>query len=319
MRRIGAHVRTSGGLVRAAERATAIGADCAQIFVGSPQTWARPSLDVEEVAAFHQQLAARDIAPIFVHAPYLINLASNRAEVRSSSRRMLTWQLIAAGQIGALGLVVHVGSGDDGAFGRVADGLRAALHESAAAGGTAALILENDAGSGQRIGRGLTQLGALIDAAGGDDRLRLCFDTAHALAAGYELRTPAGVAAVLAELSEEIGLSRLALFHVNDSKVELGRNVDRHENLGRGKIGLAAFTALLAEPRLAEVPLVLEVPGYAGEGPDAPSVALLRLVAGNRLAELPAWRTEHFAGEAADEPAGGATKATAEQTELGPE
>jgi len=299
--RIGAHVSAAGGPERAVRRASEIGAECLQIFVGSPQTWAQPRLALEDVTAFRAALVEADLHPLFVHAPYLANLASARPEVRSASRRALGHQLAWADRLGAVGVVVHVGSGGasarsappagaqgadicEDAFDLAAAGLEAVLRGHA---GRAALILENDAGSGRRIGRSFAELGQLIRALGGDERLLVCLDTAHALAAGYEIRTPGGLDEALTELDSHVGLRRLALVHANDSKVDLGANVDRHENVGRGKIGLVAFARILAHPALRELPFVLEVPGYDGEGPDRANVDVLRWLAGRPLRPRP--------------------------------
>ena len=295
MGRIGAHVSTEGGPERAIDRALAIGAECLQIFVGAPQNWASPRIPEEGVAAFRAGLAENGLGPLFIHAPYLVNLASLRPEVRGMSRRALGEQLAWADRLGALGVVVHVGSGGDDAFDLAASGLEVVLRTHT---GKAALILENDAGSGRRIGARLADLGGLIRTLG-DERLLVCFDTAHGLAAGYEVRTATGLDEAISELDAEVGLDRLALVHANDSKVDLGRNVDRHENIGRGKIGVEAFARLLAHPALRPKPFVLEVPGYAGEGPDRANVALLRLLAEGRLDDVPRWEEEHLPRHAA--------------------
>jgi deoxyribonuclease IV len=295
MGRIGAHVSASGGPAEAARRARELGLECLQLFVGSPQTWAAPRLTDDEVARGAAAFADGDLRPVFVHAPYLINLASARPEVRAASRRTLVEQLRWADRIGASGVVVHVGSGgpdSTDAFDLVVEGLRHALdgHD-----GGAALILENDAGSGHRIGATFGELGGLIDALDGDARLRVCLDTAHALASGYELRTDEGLAAAVAEIEDSFGAGRLALLHTNDSKTDLGSHVDRHENLGRGKLGAAAFARILTHPALRDLPFVLEVPGYAGNGPDARNVAALRLLATGDIAGFDALDLESTA------------------------
>ncbi len=284
MGKIGAHVSCSGGLTSAVEKALEIGAECLQIFVGAPQNWASPKIPDDEVAAFRAAMDAASLKPLFVHAPYLINLASLRPDVRGASRRALVEQLEWADKIGALGVVVHVGSGGEDAMEKATSGLREVLSRHA---GAAWLILENDAGSGNRIGRTFAQIGQLIRETGADERVRVCLDTAHSLAAGYEIRTPEGLGATVEEIQREIGLSRLALVHTNDSKVDLGRNVDRHDNIGRGTIGLEAFARILAYPSLRDLPFVLEVPGYDGEGPDAPNVEALTQLRAGEIPILP--------------------------------
>lgn len=291
MGRIGAHVSASGGLARAVTRACDLGIDCMQVFVGSPQTWASPRMPDQDVTAFLTAARQSGVHPVFVHAPYLVNPASLRADVRAASARALVEQLRWSDRIAASGVVVHVGSGGEDAFDRAVEGLADVLrrHE-----GTSSLILENDAGSGNRIGRAFGELGRMIEALDSASRLRVCVDTAHSLAAGYEIRTEEGLAAALAELDSTVGLSRLALVHVNDSKVDLGRNVDRHENLGQGKIGVEALARIVRHPALVDKPLILEVPGYDGEGPDKPNVELLRLLVDGRLEDVPEWRERYL-------------------------
>jgi deoxyribonuclease-4 len=257
-----------------------------------------------EIDLFRAALDTAALHPLFVHAPYLVNLASLRPEVRGASRRTLVDQLGWADRLGALGVVVHVGSGGEDAFEKAIGGLREVLERHV---GAAWLILENDAGSGHRIGRTFAELGALIRESGGDERVRVCLDTAHSLAAGYEVRTSDGLESAVDEVEREIGLSRLALIHANDSKVDLGRNVDRHENIGRGKIGLEAFARILAYPRLRHLPCVLEVPGYDGEGPDAPNVEALKCLAMGQIPDLP----PEAGGEAAEPRRRGGKRSTA--------
>ena len=282
MGRVGAHVSAGSGLLAALERATNLGLECLQVFVGQPQRWSRALPDEATAATFRATAASSNLYPVLVHAPYLVNLASLRPDVRTLSVHTLVGQLAAADAIGALGVVVHVGSGGDDAMEQAIAGLQRVLDQHT---GDAWLILENDAGSGRRIGRDFAELGALLRAVANDPRLRFCLDTAHCLAAGYELRTPEGLHATAAALIDAVGVDRLASLHVNDSKVDLGRNVDRHANLGQGKIGLDAFGSVLTHPAFASLPAILEVPGYADAGPDRPNVELLRLLTFGRVSD----------------------------------
>jgi len=271
---LGAHLSTGHGLATALERARAMGADCLQIFVGSPQTWAAPSFGPAALAAWWATRALVP-GPVFVHAPYLVNLGSDREEVRRRSVRALVEQLHWAERLGGVGVVVHPGAGDGDVAGRVIAGLRAVLAQYP---GPARLILENDAGQGRRIGRRFRELADLLHALD-DPRLALCWDTCHAFAVGYDLRRPEGIAAVLEEIAGTVGLERLLLIHANDSKHPLGANRDRHENIGLGQIGEEGFRLLLQQPQLAHLPVILEVPGLAGEGPDVANLAALRFLA----------------------------------------
>jgi deoxyribonuclease-4 len=223
-------------------------------------------------------MAATGLGPLFVHAPYLINLASTRPDLRAKSIAALRSQLQWADRIGAVGVVVHVGSGDDDPLSAAAAALAEVLDGLP---GQSLLLLENDAGAGHRIGRTLTEIGDLIARNGGSARIGVTLDTCHLLGSGYDIRTAEGLEAMLAEADRAFGLGRIRLVHANDSKAELGSNKDRHENIGLGYIGEEAFARILHHPAFANVPFVLEVPGFAGDGPDAENLAILR-----RLAEM---------------------------------
>lgn len=269
----GAHVKVSKGLPSCIDRAQDLGAECLQIFVGAPQQWKDASYPDDQVAALRAAIEGQQVGPVFIHAPYLINLASPKPQLRGMSRQALERQLAWSDRIGAVGIVVHVGSGDEDALEVASESLNKLL---AAHSGTSAIILENDAGAGRRIGRTFDQIGELIRRADGDSRLKMCLDTAHTLASGYEIRTADGLEAVLDEIDREVGLDRVALVHANDSKVDINTHKDRHENIGEGFIGLEAFGRIIRHPGLADKPFVLEVPGMLGEGPDLENLARLR-------------------------------------------
>jgi apurinic endonuclease APN1 len=153
-----------------------------------------------------------------------------------------------------------------------------ALEEVLAGGTRTSLLLENSAGSGELLGSRFAQIGLLVDRLGRDTRLGLCMDTAHTFASGYDLRDKDGIGRALHEIDASVGLDRLRLVHANDSKVGLNSFVDRHENIGKGLLGEVAFEQMLAEPALAELPWVLEVPGYEDKGPDLPNVVALKRI-----------------------------------------
>ena len=270
---IGAHVKVANGLPTCVERAVELGAECLQIFVGAPQQWKDAVYPDDQVARLRAAIEAKEVGPVFIHAPYLINLASPKPQLRAMSRQALERQLAWSDRIGAVGVVVHVGSGDEDTLEVASDSLNRLL---AAHPGESAIILENDAGAGRRIGRTLDQIGELIRWADGDERLRVCLDTAHTLASGYEIRTAEGLEAVLAEFEREIGFDRLALVHANDSKVDINTHKDRHENIGDGFIGAEAFARIVRHPRFATTPFILEVPGLLGQGPDRENLTRLR-------------------------------------------
>jgi deoxyribonuclease-4 len=277
---IGAHVSTAGGLSTCVGRAQALGAECMQIFLSTPQRWQPPRHSDEEVEEYKRLLAETEISPVFAHAAYLINLAATDPGIRQRSVDNLSASLGWADRVGVAGLVVHVGSGlaqpVEEAEVQAAEALRQVLLTDS----RCVLLLENSAGSGKTLGARFAQIGALFDRLGRDPRLGLCVDTAHTFASGYDLRSDDGIAQAVDEIERSIGLDRLRLIHGNDSKVGLGSAVDRHENIGKGLLGEEAFAKMLAHPALRDVPWVLEVPGYDDKGPDKPNLDALKRLAG---------------------------------------
>lgn len=276
---LGAHVSTAGGLSTAVGRAQAIGAECIQVFLCAPQQWKEPNHAVEEIQRFTDLACGAGIGPNFAHAIYLINLASADETIRARSVQALRACADWGGRCGLEGVVVHIGSAKGQSLEDAENGLVRALAEVFDSDGGARVLLENSAGSGETLGSRLEQVGWILRE-GADERLGVCLDTAHAFASGYDLRTPDGVAELLDDFDRHIGLDRLGLVHANDSKAPLGSARDRHENIGQGELGEHAFELLLAEPALTKVPWVLEVPGYAKEGPDRENVDALKRLAG---------------------------------------
>ena len=273
--KIGAHVGASGGLTTAFERAAAIGAETIQIFGAPPQMWRRRKIRPDECEAFRAAMAETGIEPVFLHGPYLINLATEKPEQLTKSTDALSEDLRLASAIGAKGVIFHVGSHKGVGFAKrlpqIKKALKQVLKETP---DDAWIILENSAGQGGSVGSKLEELAAII-AAVGSDRLKVCLDTEHAYAAGYNLADSDALEETMAQFDREIGLSRLVAVHANDSKIELGGGVDRHDNIGEGHIGRAGFEVIMAHPAFREVPFLLEVPGFEKEGPDKPNVDIL--------------------------------------------
>jgi deoxyribonuclease IV len=275
---IGAHVRGGGKLVPSLEAGVEIGATSIQVFVQSPRMW-KPTQYAPEVLASYREAAAAhpSVTHTFAHATYLINLASADAELYEKSVAALTHNLSVARGMGAAGVVLHIGShkggGFDDALERVSAGLRRALDGAteAPAGVDCPILIENAAGAGGTVGRDLAEIEAIITALNGDQRLGLCVDTQHLWASGVNYASLDGTAAVLAEIDARVGLERLRCLHLNDSKVELGANRDRHANLGEGTIGFGGLEPLVGHPSVRDLPLLLEVPGE-GDGPRASDV-----------------------------------------------
>ncbi|HYM14935.1 MAG TPA: deoxyribonuclease IV [Dehalococcoidia bacterium] len=274
--KIGAHVSTAGGIATAFERAAAIGAECVQIFESAPQQWGTARLDDAQVQEFRDRMAESGIGPVFIHGKYLMNLASADAKIFKTSASTLRSSLLIAGRIGAAGVIFHTGShkglGLDAVFEQVCKTAQEILADTPA---ETLLIFENSAGQGGTIGSQFADLGRILKSID-NPRARICIDTCHAFAAGYDLSNAAGVAATMIELEREVGAKNVAAVHCNDSKTPLGAGRDLHENIGEGHIGRAGFEAIVAHPAFADVPFLLEVPGYkldgAAKGPDKPNI-----------------------------------------------
>jgi len=277
---IGAHVSTRGGILSAFDRAQAIGAEAVQIHATAPQSWRQLELTAETAAEFRARMAATGLGAFFLHAVYLINLATASPDLLARSEVSLQHYLELANRLGARGVIFHPGSHKGRGFDQVLEQMGGAMRRALeAAPGPSLLLIENSAGAGDNIGSSFAQIRRLMEAVD-SERVGLCLDTAHAFTAGYDLGSPEGLAAMTGELEREIGSARLGAVHANDSKAPLGSNRDRHENIGDGFIGAEAFRRLLAEPRLTGAPWLLEVPGLEGKGPDRVNVERLRQLAG---------------------------------------
>jgi len=291
-------------MVRAVERAAAIGADALQVFIDNPTAWKRRAKPPPELPAFRERLAALGIGPIAVHASYLVNLAGPAEDLFERSVALLAHELALAPDYGARFVNVHIGShkgaGVEAGVARVADGVARVLagipggvETPVGSSDALLLVLENSAGSGDGIGATLEELEAIFEAVAAlgvpADRLGLCLDTAHLWGAGYDMATAEGVDELVEALAARIGLERLVMIHLNDSKATRGSRLDRHEHLGAGEVGEGAGLArLLTHPALAHVAYFLETPGM-DQGYDAVNVARARsLAAGLPLDPLPA-------------------------------
>jgi deoxyribonuclease-4 len=301
------------GLIRVAERASHIGASALQIFSDNPTAWKRRAETPPEAAAFRQRLTELDIGPVSIHAAYLVNLAGPDDDLFGKSVAMMSHELEHAHEFGASFVNVHVGShrgsGLDAGVRRLIDGLervvggtsvwsaaaadpgRSGLPSNPSEPGAALVVLENSSGGGFAVGAKIEELAMVLDAAaarGFGHRLGFCLDAAHLWGAGYDVSTPEGVDGVLATFDRLIGLSRLAMVHLNDSDSGLGSRHDRHAHLGEGQIGRDGLAHLLCHPGLDHVAYYLETPRME-DGFDAVNVARLGdLAAGRALTPGPA-------------------------------
>jgi deoxyribonuclease IV len=294
-RRLGAHLPVKAGLVQAADRAGEIGASAMQIFGDNPTAWRRKEGHSPQLPDFRRRVDELDIAPIAIHASYLINLAGPDPGFFTRSVEILAHELRVAPAYGARFVNVHTGSHKEAGlpYGveRVADGVKRVLDDVEAGADAALLVLENSAGGGAAIGTTIEELEAIAEAveARGVPRRRLafCVDTAHAWAAGYRFSEPDETDAFLAEWERRIGLERLVMMHLNDSKSDLGSRLDRHEHVGAGRIGERGMAHILRHPLLAHVATYVETPGM-DEGYDAINVRRAHdLTAGRPLEPLP--------------------------------
>lgn len=270
----------------AARRARQIGATALQTFSDNPTAWRRRPEAPKDAAAFIAFCRAHGIGPVAIHASYLINLAGTIEPFARQSREGLRHEVQRAPSYGASLVNTHIGShrgeGPDAGLGQIASVVRDVLGDTPAG---VRLVLENSAGGGDTLGSRIEELAVILDAVGGPaEQLAFCLDTAHLWGAGYDLSTPEGAASVLDRFDELIGLDRLPLIHLNDSKSLLGSRSDRHEHIGAGRIGAAGLAALLRDPRLpGRTALVMETPGEE-QGYDAVNMRRSWLLYGGALA-----------------------------------
>ena len=274
--RVGAHVSTAGGLDKAVDRAVQLGAEAIQCFCSSPQGWAFKPIPEEQTTAFRQKSEAAGIGPAFLHGIYLINFGTPNQENLVKGIQSLTNYMHVASAMGGAGVIFHAGShkgaGYDGIFQQTVDSYKEVLANSPQ---DVWLIIENSAGMGNHIGSKFEEIGRIMQAVD-DPRVKVCLDTQHTFAAGYDVATPEGVGKAMDEFDREIGLVNLVAVHANDSKTLFASGVDRHENLGQGHMGLSAFVAIMSHHAFRDVPFLLEVPGIEGKGPDKENMDVLR-------------------------------------------
>ena len=276
--KIGAHVSTAGGISNAVGRAKEIGCETIQIFGSSPQTWAFRPVPGEQIEMFKQGLADAGIGPVFLHAIYLINLGTPNGDSLKKGIDSLIKYMDLAADIGAAGVIFHPGShggrGYEAVLPQTVDAIKSVLDASPDG---PCLAVENMAGMGQHIGAKFDELGGILKAVD-SPRLKICLDTQHAFAAGYDLTNPHGIKAMLDELDAGPGSANVVAVHANDSKRVCGSGVDRHDNIGDGFIGEEGFAAIMGDPAFAEVPFFLEVPGFEGKGPDQRNIDILKKI-----------------------------------------
>lgn len=259
---IGAHMSIAGGIHTALERGMKIGCSTIQLFVKNNTRWSAKPLTEDEVKSYRALEAESKIQPILTHSSYLINLCAKDPVVLRKSQRAFKEELDRCERLGIPYFVFHPGShtgrGEKEAIQRIADSLNF-IHEKTP-GYRVLSVLEGTAGQGTAVGYRFEQLRQIIDAVEMKERMGVCLDTCHLFAAGYDIRTERGYEATIDEFDSIVGLQRLVAFHVNDSKRKLGSRVDRHEHIGKGRIGNLAFRLLMNDPRFVSIPKILETP-----------------------------------------------------------
>jgi deoxyribonuclease-4 len=279
---VGAHMSSAGGLVRAVERAVAVGCRTLQVFTKNSNQWAGKPIDRVEGKAFALAAKKAAIAPLTAHAAYLINLASADAAIRERSVGALADEIARCDAAKIPYLVLHPGShggdGEETGLDRVARGLDEAFRRAPRS--TAVVLLETAAGQGACLGHTLDQLAVVRSHSGMKKRIAVCLDTCHLHAAGYDLVSKAGWRKLMDEVAGTVGIERVKAIHANDSKKGIGCRVDRHERIGLGAIGERGFANLMTEPLFESVPKILETPKNEDGSWDREGLAALRRLAG---------------------------------------
>jgi deoxyribonuclease-4 len=263
---LGAHMSIAGGVHLALERGLSIGCNAVQLFAKSSNQWRARPLTEEEIDAFRELKLRFDPRFILAHTSYLLNLASPDGTLLARSRKSFIEEMRRCDVLGIPSIVLHPGShrgsGEEEGIRTIADSLNLALYQTENSDCT--ILLETTAGQGNSIGHTFEHLAAIIELVDISDRVGVCFDTCHAFAAGYDLRTERAYSRTFRDFERIIGLERLRAFHLNDSLKGLGNRVDRHAHIGKGELGRKAFALLLNDHAFRDRPMVLETP----KGPD---------------------------------------------------
>jgi len=276
--KFGAHMPTSGGLYKAFSHGERVGCDTIQIFSKNQQQWrGKPLLD-QDIAQFRAEQQRTGFEPLIVHDSYLINLASPKDDLWEKSIAAFADELERCAALGIPYLVTHpgahTGAGEEAGLQREAEALNRLFE--AGTGGDTLVLLETTAGQGSCLGYRFEHLATLIELVGQPERIGVCVDTCHLLAAGYDIRTPAACAATFDEFGRVVGIERIKAFHLNDSQKDLGSRVDRHSHIGTGFVGLEGFRAIVNDPRFADIPMILETPKGDDLAEDIENLAKLR-------------------------------------------
>jgi deoxyribonuclease IV len=278
---IGAHMSIRGGANMAIERARSIQCTAMQIFVKNNMQWFARPLTGQEIRAFLDHVQRGELLSVFAHANYLINLAATNPQFHANSIRALAEELTRADQLELPFLVLHpgahLGAGEEAGLKKIADSVDEVFRKIPKV--KTKIALEITAGQGSCIGHRFEHLAHIIANVREPERLRVCLDTAHLFAAGYDISNESGARKTFLEFDRVIGRDRLAAIHVNDSKTGLGSRVDRHHHIGKGRIGLDAFRFIMRSARFSKIPKVLETPKGKDLREDVMNLKVLRTLA----------------------------------------
>ena len=280
---LGAHMSIRGGVSMAIERARSIRCTAMQMFVKNNMQWFARPLTGEEIRAFLNHVQRGELLSVFAHANYLINLAATNPQFHANSIRALAEELVRADQLELPFLVLHpgahLGAGEEAGLKKIADSVDELFRKIPKV--KTKIALEITAGQGSCIGHRFEHLAHIIASVREPERLRVCLDTAHLFAAGYDIGSESGVRKTFHQFDRVIGRDRLVAIHVNDSKTGRGSRVDRHDHIGKGRIGLHAFRFIMRSPQFSKIPKVLETPKGKNLAEDVMNLKTLR-----RLAEV---------------------------------
>ncbi len=280
--RFGFHISIAGGFSHVVERANTTNCETIQLFSRNPRAWRLTPLDERDVETFRRDIADSGIFPVFVHMPYLPNLATSEPSLRWKSRRSLREEMIRAETLGAEFVIAHIGSAKGvsrrRALKNVAASVNGVLQDVR---NRVKLLLENTAGMGSEVGARFEEIAEIIDSVEQGERIGICFDTAHAYQAGYDLSSRRGLKSALSQFDGLVGLDRILAIHLNDSKSPYGSKMDRHWHVGKGLIGVGGFTRIVRHPALNGLPAIMETP-RTGIEDDLANMRLVRRLAKDR-------------------------------------
>jgi deoxyribonuclease-4 len=274
--RVGAHVSIRSAIHLAVDRAVGIGCECLQIFVGSPRQWREIVYREDDLDLFIEKRRRANLDPLVAHTAYLINLGARDTGLYEKSTGALIYALRTMDRLGGLGAVTHLGSRGDQSWREAAARVTAAFSVALEATDRAMILMEHSVGAGGQIGGTFEEIADLLERLGHHPRVGVCLDSCHLFAAGWDIRTAEGVGETLRAFDRIVGLRHLRAMHLNDSKTALGSKVDRHENIGEGRIGREGFRALVNHPTLRRLGGFIETPHFESDVPDRRNLDLLK-------------------------------------------